>query len=465
LTIWRLVLNNTRENRVETPIHAFLIRELTMSQKFQKKRQPQTVTHLSNFYLQQRPVMPLKNYFLTLIMVTGLVFQNWMLPIPAFSESKEDFPEGDPEYFKALLELEKDEEYKKFLMDSVSYAGDKKVEYIDYKGARPAVDEEGTAAADAGTDAAHFRRQTYEAMRNMDWFRKNNYQNFIRNVGRNIYPLIIASDYEPGKEGVGGTYYLYRRDRPVESVTPTSVRYEMEKILAHIPMGVFILISPYFDNVANRPEGWEEPLIAYKKHVETIKELLGKSDFGQDKSTRAMKMLDMVDEYLRNCIENGSGDEQSYRAFSHKIIPYVVEAMKSAGELQVQAGLTAMSRWKKELDPKEWDKLHVLIPVVWPVAQGSPRRQIFEHLMTPERAKTNIFEVHTGSHDEARTTLGRIKGDSVMAGLTFDKNTHFGMGSYLRLSSPTDLVQGATREELKKYPKENVLPMKQPHSN
>ena len=409
----------------------------------------------------------LKAFLLTLIVGAGLFFQTLLLPIPAFSQSKEDYPEGDQEYFKALLELEKDEEYKNFLMDSVSYAGDKKVEYVDYKGLRPAVDEEGTAPADNGTDAAHSKQQTYEAMRNMDWFRKNNYQNFIRNVGQNIYPVIIASDYEPGKEGVGSTYYLYRRDRPVETITPTSVRYEMEKILAHIPMGIFILISPYFDNVANRPEGWEEPLIEYKKHVETIKDLLGKSDIGQATSMRAMKMLDMVNNYLQNCIENGSGDEQSYRAFAHNIIPYVAEAMKAAVELQIQAGLSAMSQWKKELGLKEWDKLHVLIPVVWPVAVGNPRRQIFEHLMSPERAKTNIFEVHASSHDEARTTLGRIKGDSVMAGLTFDKNTRFGMGSYLRLSSPTDLVQGATKEELKKYPKtqENILPLKTPHSD
>jgi hypothetical protein len=243
--------------------------------------------------------------------------------------------------------------------------------------------------------------------------------------------------------------------------------YEMEKILSHMPMGVFVLISPYFDNVANRPEGWEEPLIEYKKYVGNIKELLEKSDISQATSIRAIKMLDMVNNYLHDCIENGSGDEKSYTAFAHRIIPYVAEAMKAAVELQIKAGLSALSQWKKELGPQEWDRLHVLIPVVWPVAIGNPRRQMFEHLMTPERAKTNIFEVHARSHDEARTTLGRIKGDSVMANLTFDKNTHFGMMSYLRLSSPTDLVQGVTREELKKYPKTNanILPMKTPHSD
>lgn len=415
---------------------------------------------LQNFHSTHQPLMILKLCVLTVTVGTGLFVQTALFPLPAFSQSKEMYPTGDQEYFKALIELEKDEEYMKFLLESVSYADGKKVEYKDYRGVRPTVEAEGTESTATGKDAAHFRSQTFEAMRTLDWFRKNNYQNFIRNVGQNIYPLIIASDYEPGKEGVGSTYYLYRKDRPVKTVTPTSVMYEMEKILAHIPMGVFFLISPYFDSMPNRPEGWEEPLIEYQQHVETIKARLEKSDIREATSIRAQKMLEMVKTYLQDCIENGAGDGQSYSAFAHRIIPYVAEAMKAAVEVQVKAGLSAMSQWKEELGPKEWDKLHVLIPVVWPVAQGNPRRQLFEYLMTPERAKTNIFEVHARSHDEARTTLGRIKGDSVMANLTFDKNTHFGKMSYLRLSSPTDLVQGVTGDELTKYPKTkaNMLP-------
>ena len=438
-----------------------------MLQIFDEKPQPLTVDHSSYPFFKQHHFVTLKLFPFTLIFGSCLFFQILFLSTPAFSQSEEVYPEGDKEYFKALIELDKDEDYKKFMLQNVSYAGDKKVDYIDYKGVRPTIDGEEGEPSDSVTDSANFRKKTYNAMRNMDWFRKNNYQNFIRNVGHNIYPLIIASDFEPGKEGVGTTYYLYRRDLPVETVTPTSAMYEMGKILSHMPMGVFTLISPYFDNVANRPEGWEEPLIEYKNYVGNIKELLEKSDFSQATSNRTIKMLDIVNNYLNDCIENGSGDEKSYSAFSNRIMPYIAEAMKVAAELQIKAGLSALSQWKKELGPQEWDKLHVLIPVVWPVAIGNPRRQMLEHLMTPERAKTNIFEVQARSHDEARTTLGRIKGDSVMASLTFDKNTHFGMMSYLRLSSPTDLVQGVSREELKKYPKTkaNILPMKTPHSD
>ena len=61
--------------------------------------------------------MTLKVCFLTLLFGSGLVFHSLFLPLPAFSQSKEVYPEGDQEYFKALLELGKDEEYQKFLME------------------------------------------------------------------------------------------------------------------------------------------------------------------------------------------------------------------------------------------------------------------------------------------------------------------------------------------------------------
>ena len=36
--------------------------------------------------------------------------------------------------------------------------------------------------------------------RQMNSFMRENYKGFIRNTGENIYPLIIASDFEPGKK-------------------------------------------------------------------------------------------------------------------------------------------------------------------------------------------------------------------------------------------------------------------------
>ena len=48
--------------------------------------------------------------------------------------------------------------------------------------------------------------------REINSFMRVNYKDFIHNVGRNIYPLIIASDFEPGFEGVGSSFTLYLKD-------------------------------------------------------------------------------------------------------------------------------------------------------------------------------------------------------------------------------------------------------------
>ena len=37
------------------------------------------------------------------------------------------------------------------------------------------------------------------------------YSSFISNVGKSIYPLIVATDVEPGFSSVGSTFTLFRR--------------------------------------------------------------------------------------------------------------------------------------------------------------------------------------------------------------------------------------------------------------
>ena len=38
------------------------------------------------------------------------------------------------------------------------------------------------------------------------------YKSFIERVGRNVYPVIIASDHEPEFSGVGTTFTLFLQD-------------------------------------------------------------------------------------------------------------------------------------------------------------------------------------------------------------------------------------------------------------
>ena len=49
---------------------------------------------------------------------------------------------------------------------------------------------------------------------------RKNYQEFIYEVGRNIYPLIIAMDKDTDSEGVGTSYTLFQEDGSTLSISP-----------------------------------------------------------------------------------------------------------------------------------------------------------------------------------------------------------------------------------------------------
>mmetsp|Transcript_838 Transcript_838/g.1278 ORF Transcript_838/g.1278 Transcript_838/m.1278 type:complete len:420 (-) Transcript_838:25-1284(-) len=77
---------------------------------------------------------------------------------------------------------------------------------------------------------------------------RNNYKDFIHQVGRNVFPLIIASDHEnDGYSGVGSTLTLYRSDGSVETYSPQTY-YELYKTCSHLFMAIAVEIGPYMSN-------------------------------------------------------------------------------------------------------------------------------------------------------------------------------------------------------------------------
>ena len=68
----------------------------------------------------------------------------------------------------------------------------------------------------------------------------------IHNVGRNIFPVIIASDNDQGYEGNGSMFTLYLKDGSIRKTSSPPAEYEIYKSLAHIPLGISSIISPFF---------------------------------------------------------------------------------------------------------------------------------------------------------------------------------------------------------------------------
>ena len=79
---------------------------------------------------------------------------------------------------------------------------------------------------------------------------RNHYKEFIFQVGRNIFPLIIASDHEEdGYSGIGSTLTLYREDGSIITQRPClGTYYELYKTCSHFFMALAVEIGPYMSN-------------------------------------------------------------------------------------------------------------------------------------------------------------------------------------------------------------------------
>ena len=287
----------------------------------------------------------------------------------------------------------------------------------------------------------------FKSLRDVHLLMRNNYLENIYQVGRNIFPLIIASDNEPGFEGVGASYTLYLEDGTSERIVPVSRQYEMYKCLSHIPISIFTIIAPYFKNPQSQE--WINPLQRFQSKVEAAQQALDNASLDTKTINHNKAMLTLAAEYLSDCLAKKNASHNDFITFSEQIFPFIEESMFNAARLQVQDTIPELLKWKQKLGEK-WRDLYVLIPTIWPVAGRNPRQQIFEKIMDQERIKTHIIMLEGARNkDEALTSLGRIVVDRTVARLVFGTRTATSRSMVCALSTSRDIVSDACEAALK----------------
>lgn len=308
--------------------------------------------------------------------------------------------------------------------------------------------------------------QDYQiGLRQMNLFMRENYHEMLERVGHNVFPLIIATDVDHDKRlsGTGSEYILYLRNGTIRHMKPTPVQYEQNKNLGHLPLSIFTIISPYFNNptstmwheklqklqtiIQNNLEGlkaipvvYGPPRLVWANHV-----------FCDDNLTvddhRAM--LTMVLDFINSCFNSKRVDVVEYKKFARAYVPYIRKAMTCAAQIQTKAAVRELSKWKAALGSEAWREVYVIIPVVWPVARVNPRQLIFEQLLDADRVATHILKAEGARNiEEARFTAGRIIADRTMAHLVFGYDTPDHLDSNLALSSRQDLLATKAKESL-----------------
>lgn len=292
--------------------------------------------------------------------------------------------------------------------------------------------------------------------KDLNMLARGHYKNFISHIGNHLKPVIIASDYEPAFQGVGGTFILYNEDGSREQVTPAPPSYAILKTLSHMIIGISAIVLPY----GNCPTavGWQGPLAGMGKQIETvISNLLSSAEHLTPEIVSHIKeMLEITNEYIQSCLKQNKVEWSEYRKYADRVVPLTQTSIANGARIQVEADLPALLAWKKKLGDK-WKDVYVIVPTVWPVDGDSPRERLISFLLPNPKAQVVKIQ-NQNSEADLLTTLGRVVGDRAMAAMVFGNGTASTRDSTLALSTPRDFITSSCVDAminyLSKVPKE-----------
>jgi hypothetical protein len=256
---------------------------------------------------------------------------------------------------------------------------------------------------------------------------RSNYANYIKQVGRNIYPLIIATDDDNEQGGgVGTTLILYLEEGNEFKITPAlNTFYEIYKCVSHTFLGLGILLTPFLKNPG--ANGWKKPLLNYKESVQAAYTSLKASDAdarGCNKEL-VLELVTNILDFITSLLEKKSFSFEEWRIFNANNFPCIKKCMIMLTKTQANANVEAILKWKKMMGPKLWRELFVVIPTVWPVGQNNPRMELFRNLLDKDKINTNIIMSEFPKDvADCRTLLGRVVGDRGIGKFVFGDDTH-----------------------------------------
>jgi hypothetical protein len=298
------------------------------------------------------------------------------------------------------------------------------------------------AAVWAGDNVA----QADTFIRDMDAAMRDNYATNIVKIGEDIYPFLYTeATYD------GGCYTLLVDDRTSYVKQSADPIYDQAKALCHIPLGIFAIISGYAKD--SRYKQWLQPLTDYRAKVSSVAQTLEVLPLMNSKCGVAARTI-LVNSlhYLDSLI---SGQENflsfvSFKAYCEKLNPFIAVLQMAAAQNQVEVFGRILTTWKAMFTEADWDKLYVVVSVIWPLTHESAHEQIVKSFMKPALQDTNMIVSEAATTlDMARTLMGRILGDRILAPLVFDKSQglQFAEDIY-SLSTQRDLMSQVIKTSL-----------------
>ncbi len=258
------------------------------------------------------------------------------------------------------------------------------------------------------------KQQVMQFVYDIDAAMRENYAINIQRIGNSVYPFLFA---EATFDGGRYTLVVDRNTRYVkENVAPL---YDKMKAVAHIPLGIFSIISAYADYPGLQQ--WRDQLAAYHQQVGLVSRYINDLELPAAEASHVDNILSGCLLFMKEALDQGTFSMERYASICHMIGPSIAACQMKAAWVQTEIMRNQLLAWKAMLGDAAWGRLFAVCAAIYTLSQETAHALIIKSTMSPEQAETHVFTASgLATIDDAKELLSRVVGDRVMSETVFD---------------------------------------------
>jgi hypothetical protein len=283
---------------------------------------------------------------------------------------------------------------------------------------------------------------------------QQNYTATQRLVGEKQSPVILVIF-----NGVGGKYILRRNGQETE-VQPVPELYQQIKSVSHTLVGVYEILSPYFDSPQDG--NWRPKLTEFNQMLKDGLATLGQVGMPPDVEQNCRTILQGDIDFTDKVLKTGTYTAEDYSAYASSVWPSVEANIQLAAKLQVDNFEALLTKWRKEMGEEEWSRLYAVVGTAWAMRRENVHFQILAQMMGREAVNERLIlaeSIPDVTEDQLVMLLGRIINDRGVGVLVFGKKFRMDVelmgeaahGETLKTATPEHPVVGTKFEPYEEH--------------
>ena len=154
-----------------------------------------------------------------------------------------------------------------------------------------------------------------------------------------------------------GQLFLIKNDTKV-SVNIILPNYQTFKVFAHIPVAIYLMLSPQGDGRLD----FERFLLVrnYYKKLEYVRKNIHQITLNETDLERQKIILSRSMQFLKVVIESQKFSNKALFSFTQGMLPLISANIYGAAKSQLDAMHQHVTTWKSEMTPEHWKKLRVV---------------------------------------------------------------------------------------------------------